>query len=593
MSSSTSSSSSLSRPGTPELSESERYFDGICDALHNYPNNFACSARGKKARQEIAETWYREASHVFHPRLSDPPLKIYETCDCTTPCNCQSLDAEVKNLQELRSRLHSSNKTPKTRYVSIKSKHSKEQLRCSIHTFKYLCTYQQIPPSFLSCLYSFRRSLSAHEWCNLPQFNDDNTLLSKEKHLLPLPGLNRSGREIRYSFVLRSVESSESITTKPKSWGIRQLAVYHSFDVVSGQALWVTCKGNSFNEELFKEALSDTRNELGSIPQCFSFSLETLGMILDWCDSNWIFYINELLENVKPQVDKARTPGIHDEARLSSDVRHATGLSSSTPSEKSPGCTTVLLHDSKHRVYHEDRAKKFEDRLKKLEGEDWVKKLQGFSFDEVEALQQGLEKIQEALLVLKLNKQVVRQIREHYECVMNEYKIPMLDSIQTECKLSGVELFQRAKGVEANLEARQVQLEALFLLVKESKEMYNCILQYKTLQINKLYAESAKLSALKMEDIAFKTKRETSSMHIITFVTLIFLPGTFMASFFQSGILEWPPLNSDEPWDLGGGSWKLNTKIFGLFFGISATITAVTIMLWMFILFMLRRSLRD
>ncbi|RGP66773.1 hypothetical protein FSPOR_6368 [Fusarium sporotrichioides] len=542
-----SSSTSSLRPSTPELSESERYFDAICDTSHNYPNNFACSVRGKKARQVIAETWDREASHIFHSRLSDPPLKVYETCDCTTPCNCQSLDADVKTLQELVSRLQSSTKTPKIRYV---------------------------------------RSLSAHEWCNLPQFNDDNTLLSKEKHLLPLPGLSRSGREIRYSFVLRSVESSESITTKPKSWGIRQLAVYHSFDVVSGQAMWVTCKGNAFNEELFKEALSDTRSEIDSIPQCFSFSLETLGMILDWCDSNWIFYINELLENVKPQVDKARTPGIHEKSRLSSDVRHATGLSSSTPSEKSPGCATVLLHDSKHRFYHEDLAKKFEDRLKNLEGEDWVKKLQGFSFDEVEGLQQGLEKIQEALLVLRLNKQVVRQIREHYECVMNEYKIPILESIQTECKFSAVELFQRAKGVEANLEARQVQLEALFLLVKESKEMY------KTLQINKLYAESAKLSALKMEDIAFKTKRETSSMHIITFVTLIFLPGTFMASFFQSGILEWPPLNADEPWNLGG-SWKLNTKIFGLFFGISSTITVITIMLWMFILFMLRRSLRD
>ncbi|CEF88189.1 hypothetical protein FGSG_12829 [Fusarium graminearum PH-1] len=575
--SSSSSSSSSSRPCTPELSESETYFDAICDASHNYPYNFACSTRGKKARQGVAETWDRESLHVFHPRLSDPPLKIYETCDCATPCNCQSLDANVKSLQELRlnPNIHS----------SIQSKHSKEQLRCPTNTFKYLCTYQQIPPSFLTCLYSFRRSLSAHEWCNLPQFNDDNTLLSKEKHILPLPGLNRSGREIRYSFVLRSVESSESITTKPKSWGIRQLAVYHSFDVVSGQAFWVTCKGNSLNEELFKEALSDTRNELDSVPECFNFSLETLGMILDWCDSNWIFYINELLQNVKPQVDKARTPGIHDEARLSSDVRHATGLSS-TPSEKSPGCAAVLLHDGKHRVYHDDRAKKFEDRLKKLEDEDWVKKLQGFSFDDVEGLQQGLEKIQEALLVLKLNKQVVRQIREHYECVMNEYTIPVLESIQAECRFSGVELFQRAKGVEANLEARQAQLEALFLLVKESKEMY------KTLQINKLYAESAKLSALKMEDIAFKTKRETSSMHIITFVTLIFLPGTFMASFFQSGILEWPSLNADEPWDLGG-SWKLNTKIFGLFFGISASITLVTVMLWMFVLFMLRRSLRD
>ncbi|RGP76419.1 hypothetical protein FLONG3_5304 [Fusarium longipes] len=547
------SSLSSSCPSTPKPSESELHFDGICDASHNYPNNFACSVRGKKARQDVASTWNREASHVFHPRSSDPPLKIYETCDCFTFCNCRSIDAGVKTLEELRARLQSSTKVPKIRYV---------------------------------------RSLSAHEWCNLPQFNDDSTLLSREKHILPLPGLNRSGREIRYSFVLRSVESSNSITTKPQSWSIRQLAVYHSFDVVSGQAFWVTCKGNSFNEELFKEALNDTRNELDSVSQCFSYSLESLSMILDWCDSNWVFYINELLDNVKPQVDKARTPGIHDEGRLSSDVRHATGLStSSTPSQKSPGCATVLLHDSNHRVSYENRAKKFEDRLKKLEGEDWVKKLQGFSFDELEGLQQGLEKIQEALLVLKLNKQVIRQIREHYECIMNVYEIPILDVIRRECKISGLQLCQRAKSVEANLEARQVQLEALLLLVKESKEMYNRILQFKTLQINKLYAESTQLSALKMEDIAFKTKRETSSMHIITFVTLIFLPGTFMASFFQSGILEWPPLSADEPWNLSG-PWKLNTKIFGLFFGISSTITIVTILLWLFILFMLRRSLR-
>ncbi|KAH7191891.1 uncharacterized protein B0J16DRAFT_410653 [Fusarium flagelliforme] len=582
-----SSSPSSSRPSTPDISESEQRFDQLCDASHKYPVGFAASARGPRACQDIADTWEREAAQVFHPTLSDPPLKIYETCDCGTLCNCQSIDAEVKTYNELVSRLRPKPNSPRILYVSIKSKHSKERLRCPIKTFKYLCTHQQIPPSFLTCLYSFRRSLSAQEWCNLPQFNDDNTLLSKEKHILPLQGLNRSGREIRYSFLLRSVESSNSV--KDKAWGIRQLAVYHSFDVVSGQALWVTCKGNALNEELFKEALSDTRDELSSVSQAFSFSLGNLGMILDWCDSNWVFYINELFDNVKPKVDKARTPGIHDEARLSSDVRRVTGLTES-PAEKSPGCTTITSDTSKHRVTHEDRMKKFEERMKRLEGEDWVRKLHDFSFDELQGLQQGLEKIQEALLVLKLNKQVVRQLRENYECILNEYKIPILESIQDECKLSLLQLFQRSKSVEANLEARQVQLEALLLLVKESKDMYNCILQYKTIQINKIYAESAQLSALKMEDIAFKTKRETSSMHIITFVTLIFLPGTFMASFFQSGILEWPHLNDDEPWTLSG-PWKLNNQVFGLFFGISGGITIVTVLFWMF--FMLRRSLRD
>lgn len=110
-----SSSSSSSRPSTPEPSESEQRFDQLCDASHNYPVGFA-SARGKRVCQDIADTWEREATHVFHPRLREPPLKIWETCDCDTPCNCQSIDAEVKTLDELVSRLKT---TPKIRYMYV------------------------------------------------------------------------------------------------------------------------------------------------------------------------------------------------------------------------------------------------------------------------------------------------------------------------------------------------------------------------------------------------------------------------------------------------------------------------------------------
>lgn len=47
--------------------------------------------------------------------------------------------------------------------------------------------------------------------------------------------------------------------------------------------------------------------------------------------------------------------------------------------------------------------------------------------------------------------------------------------------------------------------------------------------MSRAYAEEAKQSATYMEDTAFRTANERVSMHIITVVTLIFLPGIFLA----------------------------------------------------------------
>ncbi|KAF9769245.1 hypothetical protein IL306_013332 [Fusarium sp. DS 682] len=426
-------------------------------------------------------------------------------------------------MEDLLLRLRPNKKAPMLRYVSLQSKSSKNQLRCPINMFKYLCTYQQIPPSFLSCLYSFRRSYSAQEWCNLPQFNDDNTLLFADDNILPLDYMGLSGREIRYSFVLRSVEGSNSVPNR--SWRIRQLAVYHSFDIESGQSLWVTCKGNSLNEELFQEALVENKSlqssALESVTHAFSSSLDILTMFLDWCDDDWIFYINELFDGIKPLVDKARAPAIKDDSDIAKDMKILTGLVES-PSTKLSHATSLESGKATH-----SRNTEKDDLWGDLK--DRVKRLEVFSFDELQKLQPGLEKIQEALLVLKLNNQVIRQIREHYQCLMTQYRLPTLDRIKTECKDPFLQFCRHSRNIEANIDARQTQLNALLLLVKESKEMYNTILQHKTIQISKMYVESAHLSTRNMENIANKTKQETSSMHIITFVTLIFLPGTFMA----------------------------------------------------------------
>jgi len=107
-----------------------------------------------------------------------------------------------------------------------------------------------------------------------------------------------------------------------------------------------------------------------------------------------------------------------------------------------------------------------------------------------------------------------------------------------------------------------------------------------------------------MEKIAHNTEQETISMHIITFVMLIFLPGTFIAvglfhlerevsyltsreqTLLQSGIFQWKDL------DTGGATWLFKTDAFGMFAVSSLVITFVTCIVCLAVYRCLRRRSR-
>jgi len=86
--------------------------------------------------------------------------------------------------------------------------------------------------------------------------------------------------------------------------------------------------------------------------------------------------------------------------------------------------------------------------------------------------------------------------------------------------------------------------------LKEIPHQFQGILQYGNMRIGEHYAQSAKISAQTMEewtermhDIAAKTEHETVSMHGITVLTMIFLPGTFV-SVCTTPIQYWPAINT-------------------------------------------------
>ncbi|KAK6206550.1 hypothetical protein LQW54_007620 [Pestalotiopsis sp. IQ-011] len=150
-----------------------------------------------------------------------------------------------------------------------------------------------------------------------------------------------------------------------------------------------------------------------------------------------------------------------------------------------------------------------------------------YSFGDNQKLHRCGEAIQEAILTIKLDANVIRGLREFYEREKLHKSVfkdeTHTDSHRLTAFISGL------KSLENSLGVKQQQLENLEKFVREAKVLYDGVSQYRNVQISTIYAQSAQASAQRMEKIAGITEKETASMHIITFVTLVFLPGTFIA----------------------------------------------------------------
>ncbi|CAM1507876.1 Fc.00g047240.m01.CDS01 [Cosmosporella sp. VM-42] len=588
--------------------------DELVQSCRNHlalPENLLKSRHSTSARKAMADTLNHEAKRVFDDdeRLTAVKfIDIYSEDDFSdVESNLSAKSAEedeetkrlpefedVNTLEDLQSHLHKYEEDPKWRYVSILAESSKEPLNISLRMFKYLCSYHQIPPTFLNSVFSFGSTLSQFD-CSLATFSEENTLFARRKHSLALPKLGRSGREIRHSFLLRSVEPSDSVPNW--KWGIRPLAVYHSFDVETGRATWITLKGNELIENRMIEAVSENSalnpSTLRKVSESFAATLEVHCMLLDWVDENWRWYINAIEAVTRNVTKKPRTVKVDDQPHLKTIKRNISQINMEEPVRSTSFAQNVAsaghqLQQLRRRItFQKDDTTNpqnsstgaQEKQTKKSASDiDKLMNLEMFSIREMQKLQEVTERVQEARLVLDLNLKVVKQIREHYQNLINEYEVPELEEIRKNCRNDFLRFLCRSKAVETNIEIRASQLDSLLALVREGKDLYDGILQFRNLQINKIYAESAHQSSQRMQTIAYQTKQETSSMHIVTVVTLIFLPWTFIAAFFQSGIIKWAEL------DIGGAKWRLNKDAFSLFAMISLPLMALTFGIWLSVL---------
>jgi hypothetical protein len=72
-------------------------------------------------------------------------------------------------------------------------------------------------------------------------FRQENHLNAAER-THKISSLGRSGRDFHMCYNLKSVERYPSASHW--LWSIRQMAVYHSFDVETGKTFWIVLKAN-------------------------------------------------------------------------------------------------------------------------------------------------------------------------------------------------------------------------------------------------------------------------------------------------------------------------------------------------------------
>jgi hypothetical protein len=315
---------------------------------------------------------------------------------------------------------------------------SRARLYTSRTLLVYILSYHQVMPSFLDFLFPF----GSHEGprdLNFSGFRQESRLEPFYSRL-ELAELGRSGRELRMCYNLKAVEPSEYQPDMP--WSIRQTAVYHSLDVVTGSSFWIIVKGDELVRERIEAAtvVSGTSTQLDDLDfrgNPFAASLATHMVICDWCSESWRWYIS-FLEEV-----------------LSEKTRYFFAVTLQPRQRPNRQAGPLGAFGSRSRFNTNAQSQLIEQNM--------------FSFTNFLEVQSTEDRANEVRLVLESNISILTKLQEHYNGVILSEHCP--ESLIFSCKIYIDRFQKRLSGIINDLQMQQSRTANLLRLVADRKNM--------------------------------------------------------------------------------------------------------------------------
>lgn len=301
--------------------------------------------------------------------------------------------------------------------------------------------------------------------------------------------------EIRNSYRLSAMETAFDDTDETK-WVMRQMAVHHFLDLSRGDSFTLTVNANP-NKIIERIKSIGQGTAPSTLPECFVASLQTQLLGFDWSAEGWEKYISVLERRIrqisaKVSVIRMRSEGntllerqlISEEARH----RHQYHYDEIKPQTFS---VPILLHWFKcffrrDTLPDTDTSSSSNSIEKKWDGEDecLMSKLgrnaskhfeisQEFPFEGLQTLQSACTKLREAKLVMKLNYQVLQEIRQHYQAAFSSEDFPL--EIKNSCGLAYRNFEHRIIYLEKLLRAQCSRVDTLTHMASDGNGLVSAL----------------------------------------------------------------------------------------------------------------------
>lgn len=610
-----------------EIDDNTAEFAACCERSKDYPLAVLLRTEAFGHTQKSLQTRLSQEG-LFH--ASHQSLFVRDLHDTATEFD---RGRALKSVEDIETLLDPEEKDPWWRFIFLHSKTSRDPLGCSKEQLALLLTHHQVMPSFLDLVFTFkaRQRPLTHAIFRHENYLDENA------PSLRLPHLGRSGIQIQHAFNLLTVERTD-LTDERNQWPLRHASLYHSLDLETGRAVYILLKGNSELAKRIKEATDKNRHMRADTPrtpeQSFVASLQVHLIMLEWAVEYWSEYIDSMDETLRTQSVGAKVAPVasvtspidlaesfhrrgssfskRGNARMTLSRQGTMQTLASRPGtvsrnsqpdslpEESPEppstpqtpVTPTRFSSRSFSGFLRRASGGLDSRSTFVQGRDdiveepdvLINRLadleERFSFNELQRLSLTGDEIDRSILALEQSKDVVAQVEEQYQTVVSSHAFTTLMD-QGKCKTDIAVFFRRTRSLLRDMEVHRRRLLDLSRTVANDKQMFESLSQHTSIQTSKAFQLVAQTSSNemmkwteKMHEIAIKTKQETLSMHVITVFTLIFLPGTFIATFFSSGVLRW-----DDDGTLGT-DYLVRGEAIRLFMSICLPMMAVTIACW-------------
>ncbi|KAK0387675.1 hypothetical protein NLU13_3920 [Sarocladium strictum] len=450
-------------------------------------------------------------------------------------------------------------------------------------------------PKFLDFVFTFKPRETPHSQAWLRCEDDFGPINQRDTN----SGIQPSDTRIQHCFNILGIEPDKK---NPGAWLQRQVAAYHTFDLLNGTIFWIIMKGDDtikdrMQQNTDKVAKSQSGN-YSSAHGSFAEALREHLLLLSWGVENWSPHL-ESLEQICEQYTKVtRYPRIQ-ELVDDTPIRRLRDRAATMESYASPSIhSSEQDNNVKHRVRHMlepalrraassfnvlPRRETTNTDIQMMRLKDDQLELDSLvSFHNLQKISSLVNRIHDSISLIDQNSRVFADIRTRYSELEESalFKTCTKDLEQKARMKSAIDSFVTAvRQLEGQLDSFRDRLHTLLRRAEQADDMYDHIFQARNTRTTEFFAAAANESADSMQKCTEEMQLKTISMHVITIFTLIFLPGTFVATMFSSGIITFGNEGSSG-FGPNLGDWEVRVAGLKLFFLICVPLLALTLSIW-------------